>query len=166
MWLDVECRTISRPRFPSFQWWRNGRIGGSKGTWHCNDFSGTPERKNPLLRSLAMSVVSASLCGTMAQASRHAEPPRPEFGRFGRSWARSLKGSCRLRAREGGGWAGSERFIQTGQPGRQKKDDRTIGIESPGPLERAPQGRSNGPKDSERIIGVLELTSNVTLCPT
>ena len=101
----------------------------------------------------------------MAQASRHAEPPRPEFGRFGRSWARSLKGSCRLRAREGGGWAGSERFIQTGQPERQK-DDRTIRSESPGPLERAPQGRSNGPKDSERIIGVLELTSNVTLCPT
>ena len=101
----------------------------------------------------------------MAQASRHAEPPRPEFGRFGRSWARSLKGSCRLRAREGGGWAGSERFIQTGQPGGQK-DDRTIRSNSPGPLERAPRGRSNGPKELERTFGVLELTSNVTLCPT
>ena len=125
-----------------------------------------PERiKNPLLRSLAMSVVSASLCGTMAQASRHAEPPRPEFGRFGRSWARSLKGSCRLRAREGGGWAGSERFIQTGQPERQK-DDRMIRSDSPGPLERAPRGRSNGPKELERTFGVLELTSNNPLRPT
>ena len=101
----------------------------------------------------------------MAQASRHAEPPRPEFGRFGRSWARSPKGSCRLRAREGGGWAGSERFIQTGQPERQK-DDRTIGIEFPGPFERAPQGRSNGPGKSVPIIGVLELTSNNPLRPT
>ena len=36
----------------------------------------------------------------------------------------------------------------------------------PGPLEQAPQGRSNGPKEFVRIIGVLELTSNVTLCPT
>ena len=123
------------------------------------------KEKNPLLRSLAMSVVSASLCGTMAQASRHVEPPRPEFGRFGRSWARSPKGSCRLRAREGGGWAGSERFIQTGQPGRQK-DDRKLSTDSPGPLERAPRGRSNGPKESVVRFGVLELTSNVTLCPT
>ena len=105
------------------------------------------------------------VCGTMAQASRHVEPPRPEFGRFGRSWARSLKGSCRLRATEGGGWAGSERFIQTGQPGG-RKDDRTIRSNFPGPLERAPRGRSNGPKELERIFGVLELTSNVTLCPT
>ena len=155
----------ARVHASSSQWWRNGRIGGRKGTWHATTFSAHQKEKNPLLRSLAMSVVSASLCGTMAQASRHAEPPRPEFGRFGRSWARSPKGSCRLRAREGGGRAGSERFVQTGQPGRQK-DDRTIGIESPGPLERAPQGRSNGPKDSVPIIGVLELTSNNPLRPT
>ena len=62
-------------------------------------------------------------------------------------------------------WAGRERLIQTGQPERQK-DDRTIGIDFPGPFERAPQGRSNGPGKSVPIIGVLELTSNVTLCPT
>ena len=127
-------------------------------------FPAHQKEKKPSLRSLAMSVVSASLCGTMAQASRHVEPPRPEFGRFGRSWARSLKGSCRLRAREGGGRAGSERFVQTGQPERQK-DDRMIRSDSPGPLERAPRGRSNGPKESERIIAVLALTSPDPLLP-
>ena len=43
-WLAVHRRRSVHP----FQWWRNGRIGGSKGTWHCNDFSGTPERKKTL----------------------------------------------------------------------------------------------------------------------
>ena len=32
----------------SQQWWRNAKIGGRKGTWHCNDFSGTRKKNETL----------------------------------------------------------------------------------------------------------------------
>ena len=109
---------ISRRRHA--QWWRNGRIGGSKGTWHCNDFLRQRRRCNsfPALADYVCCICVAVRHDGSGQSARRATASRIRA-------VRSVLGSLPERfvpsASEGRGGVGWKRAVHSDRSARETK---------------------------------------------
>ena len=147
---------------PSFQWWRNGSIGGQSIALHKHHlWRPSTSENNFLSRNLVEPVADARLCCARASAHRHVAPRRPRSELF--TWQRLRCPKARkVRAsgsevKDGGGYDHPLTHGPVFQRDKRIIESLIPGFGDSSPPEVPSRGRYT--RNPVSIIAVLELTS-------